>query len=294
VRLLIKNLGRGMPETVVREELEALGNCVQGVQQLRYGRRDQDPEKDCPATPHFIVTRARSPNVSKVRSNTQLCGLRTTVESYTAPKGSLQCIRCQRFGHTQRGYGYAPRHVAYGQAHLSGGCSTSKEQLKCCSCGGNLTANNRGCGNWKEAKAALVRRAPSGPVAKSGAPSGGVRSAPARPQSSPEQINLGDDCCHVLRGGRVAIAQSAPIPKPTPTEITEAPKKAPVTNTSLKARNKKPAPKVPAAPKKAPTKKASTKECITTPIRPKQLVSPPTANPSPLEGISDLLDTLPS
>ena len=39
VRLLVKNLGRQMPESVVREELEALGIRVQGVMQLRSGRR---------------------------------------------------------------------------------------------------------------------------------------------------------------------------------------------------------------------------------------------------------------
>jgi hypothetical protein len=99
LRLLIKNLGRGMPETVMREKLEALGICVQGVLELRSGRRDQDPEKDRPTTPHFIVTMARGPDVSKVRAITQLCGLRTTVESYTAPRGPLQCRRCQCFGH---------------------------------------------------------------------------------------------------------------------------------------------------------------------------------------------------
>jgi hypothetical protein len=138
-----------------------------------------------------------------------------------------------------------------------------------------------------------VRRAPAVPVAKSGAPSGGVRSASPRPQPSPEQISLGDDWSHVLRGGRVAKALSAPLPKPTPTEGTEAPKKAPAANSNLKARNKKPAPKVRAAHKKAPTKKASTKQCLAISIQPKELVSPPTAHPSPLEGISDLLDTLP-
>ena len=86
-RLLIKNLGRRMPEDVVREELGALGICVHGVMQLRSGRRDRDPEKDRPVTPHFIVTVARGPEVTKIRSITQLCGLRVAVESYTAPKG---------------------------------------------------------------------------------------------------------------------------------------------------------------------------------------------------------------
>ena len=156
---------------------------------------------------------ARGPDVTRVRAITQLFVLRVTVESYTTPKGPLQCKRCQRFGHTQRGCGYAPRCVACGEAHLSGVCSTSKEQLKCCSCGGSHTANYRVCGKWTVAKAALVRRATTGHVMKSGAPSGG-RSAPARPQPSPEQLSLNDDWNHVLRGGRIAKAQTASPPNP--------------------------------------------------------------------------------
>jgi hypothetical protein len=48
VRLLVKNLGRVMPKSVVREELELLDIHVQGVTQLRSGRRDQDPAKHRP------------------------------------------------------------------------------------------------------------------------------------------------------------------------------------------------------------------------------------------------------
>jgi hypothetical protein len=51
VRLLVKNLGGGRPESVVRKELESLNIRVQGVMQLRSGRRDQDPAKDRPPTP---------------------------------------------------------------------------------------------------------------------------------------------------------------------------------------------------------------------------------------------------
>jgi hypothetical protein len=117
VRLLVKNLGRGMPESVVREELESLNIRVLGVMQLRSGRRDQDPAKDSPPTSHFIVSVARGPEVSKVQSLTELCGLRVSVESYVAPKGPLQYKRCQHFGHTQRNCGYAPRYVACGGSH---------------------------------------------------------------------------------------------------------------------------------------------------------------------------------
>ena len=51
VRLLVKNLGRSMPESVVREELESLNIRVQEVTQLRSDRRDQDLGKDRPPTP---------------------------------------------------------------------------------------------------------------------------------------------------------------------------------------------------------------------------------------------------
>jgi hypothetical protein len=79
VRLLVKDLGRNMPADVVREELEGLGICVQGVLQLRSGRRDQEAAKAQPLTPHFIVTVARGPEVEKVRSLTELCVLRVSV-----------------------------------------------------------------------------------------------------------------------------------------------------------------------------------------------------------------------
>ena len=51
MRLPVKNLGRGMPERFVRDELEALDIHVQAVMQLRSGRRDQDPTKDRPHPP---------------------------------------------------------------------------------------------------------------------------------------------------------------------------------------------------------------------------------------------------
>jgi hypothetical protein len=60
VRLLVKNLGRHMPQDVVREELENLGICV-GSLRLRSGRRDQEAAKAHHLTPHFTVTIARGP-----------------------------------------------------------------------------------------------------------------------------------------------------------------------------------------------------------------------------------------
>jgi hypothetical protein len=55
-----------MPESVVREELEALGIRVQGVMQLRSGSRDQDATHDRLPTPLFVVSMVRGPEIQKV------------------------------------------------------------------------------------------------------------------------------------------------------------------------------------------------------------------------------------
>ena len=56
MRLLVKNLGRGMPENVVGEELESLNIRFQGVTQLLSGRRDQDPANGrLPPLLHCII-----------------------------------------------------------------------------------------------------------------------------------------------------------------------------------------------------------------------------------------------
>ena len=70
-----------------------------------------------------------------MRSLTEICGLRISVESYVAPKAPLQCQRCQCFGHKQRNCGYTPRRFSCGGSHFSGGCSTPREQPQCCGCG---------------------------------------------------------------------------------------------------------------------------------------------------------------
>ena len=110
------------------------------------GAGDQDPKRTAPR-PRTLLCRWQEalmwPGCTRLRS---FAGFEWALSPTWPPKGPLQWKRCQRFGHTQRGCGYAPRCVACGEAHLSGGCSTSKEQLKCCSCGENHTVIYRGCG----------------------------------------------------------------------------------------------------------------------------------------------------
>jgi hypothetical protein len=50
--------------------------------------------------PHFIVSLARGPEISNLRSITEICGLRVSMDSYVATKDPLQGKHCQRLGHT--------------------------------------------------------------------------------------------------------------------------------------------------------------------------------------------------
>jgi hypothetical protein len=234
--------------------------------------------------------------VSKVRSLTELCGLRVSVESYVTPKGPLQCKRCQRFGHTQCNCGYAPRCVACGSSHLSGRCHTPREQPQCCGCGGNHTANYRDCIKWKEAKAALEKKAPEHSRKSD------ITSQPASPKAqrsrpSAEQMDLGEGWSHVVREGSVVKSTTSPNPSPAPQLDTKAHVQPIVTTTRETARPKKPEPKPTAAPKRATgkaNKKAATsvKTAAAKPPTPKQVV-PSQCPTSPLEEISDHLDHLP-
>ena len=230
---------------------------------------------------------ARGPELSKVRSITELCGLRVSVKLYVAPNGHLQCKRW-RFEPMQPNCGYAPQCVACGGSHLSGGCYTPREQDQCCGCGGKHTANYRGCVKWKEARAALVKQAPERARNNTAI---GHHSAPKIQRAGPsaQQTDLGEEWNHVVRKGRVVKATTTPTnsnPKTTPQPVPEVPRQPKVTATRKTAGPKKPQPKSTAATKPAAGKlkkksAASVKTAAAEPTTP-DLVVPTQSPTSPL------------
>ena len=265
VQLLVKDLDRGTPESVVREELESLSFRIKGFMQLRSKRRDQDPATDSPLTPHFIISVPRGSEVLKVRSLTEICGLRISAELYVSPSGPLQCKRCQRFGHTQRNCGYAPVCFVYEGSHLFGGCSTPREQLQCFGCGRNQTANYHGCVRWKEAKASLAKQEPERSQ-KSVATDQPAAPKALRAGPSAEQMDLVKGSIRVVRCRRVvkAITTSSTKPHPNPPSqlVTESQVQPIVSATRDKVRPKKSDSKSTVAPKRAAgNSKRNRREC---------------------------------
>ena len=128
--------------------------------QLHSRRLDQDTYKACPLTPHFILLVARGPEVSKgaVWLNAAACKSqwrRTSLGKtlWSAAAASALAIRSATAD-------MRALCVASGEYHISGKCCTPKQQVTCCSSGGNNTANYQGCVKWKDAKAVLAKYAP--------------------------------------------------------------------------------------------------------------------------------------
>jgi hypothetical protein len=159
-------------------------------------------DKDRPLTPHVIVSVVRGTDVANIRSLTDLFCLRETVETHNASKGPLQYIRCLRCGHTHRNFGYALWFVAFGDVHPSGKCVIPNKQLKFCSCRGNHTANNLGCGKWKEGKAATAKRAQEERCRNDGP----YMHLQVHKSAPPKQEKVATGWNHVFRGGRVVKA----------------------------------------------------------------------------------------
>jgi len=209
VRLLVKNLGRGMRESVVREELESRTfvswvshSCVPAV-------ATRTPPRTVLAPPTSLyqwreVLRCRKYDLSP---NSAACECRW---NRTWPRKAHCNASAASALDTQRNSSYATRCVACGGSHLSGGCSTPREEPQCCGCGGNHMSNYRGCVKWKETKAALAKQAPDR-GRKSAATAHFTAPKEQRAGPSAEQMDLGEGWNHVVRGGVVKTTTLQPL-----------------------------------------------------------------------------------
>jgi hypothetical protein len=181
------------------------------------------------------------------------------------------------------------------QFTYQGSARPPKQQLKCCSCGGNHTANYRGCSTWKEVKAALAKQVPNQRTRASGAAVQPAANRGVTPQPSAEQENLGSGWNHVVRGGRVVKATLPTLPEPAPRSIIEVLQKDKMTELNTGSNAANPVLKAMKALRQAQVTSTKVKSGKSSPKNPNPTkpIPPPQSFKSPFEEISDLLDTLP-
>jgi hypothetical protein len=190
VRLLVKNLGRGMPESVVREELESLNIHVKGVMQLRSGRRDQDPANDCPP-PYTSLPRWRedlSCQKYDHSPNSADCECRRTrmwpQKAHCNASAVSALDKRSVIADTRPGESRVAAPTSTVGVHPARTATLLQLQ-------GKPHGELQGCVKWKEAKAALAKQAP-GRARKS--PATGQPAAPKAQWAGPsaEQMALGE------------------------------------------------------------------------------------------------------
>jgi hypothetical protein len=98
-------------------------------------------------------------------------------------------------------------------------CVTAKQQLKCCSCGENHTANYRGCNKWKEAKAAVPKQA-QGDLGQKYGFSSRLNVSKAGPlRLSPELERLGSGWNLVQKERVIKTQEAIPTPNTTSSDL---------------------------------------------------------------------------
>lgn len=93
-----------------------------------------------------VVDFQKGLDIDKIYQIKQVLKGRVTVHPIKSSKHISQCKRCQEFHHTRNYCAKPPRCVKCAKGHLTEECTKSREApAKCANCGGEHTANYRGC-----------------------------------------------------------------------------------------------------------------------------------------------------
>jgi hypothetical protein len=136
LRVIIKGIPEYFSESQITEELTSRGYDVKTTKQFANSQRKYRIH---------LITLTSSPSSKQIFNETSLFFISIQVESYRSNKPA-QCYACQRFGHSSRHCGYAPRCVKCAGPHLARDCAkTQEEDPKCVNCDGTHTANYTKC-----------------------------------------------------------------------------------------------------------------------------------------------------
>ena len=148
--VVIKGIESSVDSGEIKEALEELGYQTRAV--VNIFNKDKVPQ------PMFRVE--LEPDDRKLKKNEThpiyslryLLNRRIVIEEPLKRNGPVQCANCQEFGHTKNYCTLRTVCVACGDLHSSSECDILKKGLKrkCSNCGGDHSANYRGCPVYKE------------------------------------------------------------------------------------------------------------------------------------------------
>lgn len=154
-RVVIRNLHPTAQIENIKNEIQELGFSVRNISNIRH-RATKEP------MPLFFVDlepNALNQEIYKLR---RLLGAQIIVEAPKKQQHIVQCLRCQRYGHTKKYCNRGYRCVKCGEEHDSIKCVKTKETpATCVLCGGEHPANYKGCAVYKEIKQRKINLSPN-------------------------------------------------------------------------------------------------------------------------------------
>ena len=145
-KVVVRNLHHSIKPEDIKQELQEKGFSVRNVVNIRHSRT-KNP------LPLFFVDLDPVGEFKSIYEVKALLQHRVTIESPRPRREIVQCMRCQKFGHTRSYCTLPPVCVKCGQEHDNRACTKGPEVAPTCGlCNGNHTANYRGCPEYLKIK----------------------------------------------------------------------------------------------------------------------------------------------
>lgn len=138
-RIVIRNLHPSTPTSEVGVSIEEIGYSVRQVTNIIH-KTTKLP------LPIFFVDLEPAQINNEIFKLTSLLHTKITVEEPHKKREIIQCSNCQEYGHSKSYCAHPPRCVRCADFHPTQQCTKSKDTPATCAlCGGDHTANYRGC-----------------------------------------------------------------------------------------------------------------------------------------------------
>lgn len=144
-RVVLRYVRPTIDITELKHDIEKHGHTVLQITNIR----QQGTKKPLPL---FFVDLKTNENNKEIYKIEFLLNDKVKVEPPKPKREIVQCTRCQRYGHTKNFCTHQHRCVKCAQNHATADCprKTRSDDVKCVLCGGNHSANYKGCPVYKQ------------------------------------------------------------------------------------------------------------------------------------------------